>query len=394
MRKLSADFIHTVSGPVLTNHIIVLDDENTIVSIDPADTHDANVVERFTGHIIPGLVNTHCHLELSHMKGKGHTGTGLIPFIQSVVSIRDFPGEEILQAIQDGDQEMYDNGIVAVGDISNKIDTAEVKQNSKIHYYTFVEAFDFLDPKEAQTTFDSYKEVFDQLSTQGISNKSMVPHAPYSVSPLLFDRINALNAGQTKTISIHNQETIHETQFFIDKTGDLLDFYKGFGLPLDQFTPTGNDSIYYAMQHMDPNHRTLFVHNTMSKKEDILQAYQWNPDTYFCTCPNANLYIENRLPDYRLFIDAGATMTIGTDSLTSNWQLSILEEMKTIQKYQSAIDFEQLLKWATLNGAKSLGMADTIGSIEIAKTPGLNLLSTNGPTKEVDLQSTRIRRLV
>ena len=89
---------------------------------------------------------------------------------------------------------------------------------------------------------------------------------------------------------------------------------------------------------------------------------------------DANLYIENRLPNYQCFIENNARMTIGTDSLTSNWGLSILEEMKTIAKYQSYVPLEMLLRWATINGAEALGFDDKLGSMEKGKTCGLNLL--------------------
>ena len=74
-------------------------------------------------------------------------------------------------------------------------------------------------------------------------------------------------------------------------------------------------------------------------------------------------------------MDTNARMTIGTDSLTSNWQLSIIEEMKTIQRFQSYVPLDILLKWATLNGAEALGFEDRLGSLEVGKTPGLALLS-------------------
>ena len=394
VKKVTAHKICTATGLVLTDTVLLLDESNTIIDIDDIANHDDSTVEHHNGYMIPGLVNTHCHLELSHMKSKVNTGTGLIPFIQSVVSYRDVPQELIDAAIIQADAEMYGNGIVAVGDISNKIDTAAVKKTSKLNYYTFVEAFDFIDPNQAQQIFDDYLKVYhhhDHLG--GSKNLSMVPHAPYTVSSNLFALINGQNKGGQKTISIHNQETVHENQFFINKTGDLLDFYTGFNLPLDQFNAIGKPSVFYALEHMDPCHRTLFVHNTMMSSEDIKAVHNWCPDAYFATCPNANLYIENRLPRYQLFIDAGARMTIGTDSLTSNWQLSILDEMKTIHKYQSGVDFETLLEWATINGAKALGFDDELGSIEIGKTPGLNLLTHEGIEHQFDLQKASIKRL-
>ena len=80
------------------------------------------------------------------------------------------------------------------------------------------------------------------------------------------------------------------------------------------------------------------------------------------------------MPEYKKFIETNAKVTIGTDSLTSNWRLSILDEMKTILKYQSYLDFETVLKWATLNGAEALGFDNILGSIDIGKAPGINLL--------------------
>lgn len=136
----------------------------------------------------------------------------------------------------------------------------------------------------------------------------------------------------------------------------------------------GQASIYYAMEHMDPANRSLFVHNTLTTRDDLRAAQNWSPNTYWASCPNANLYIENRLPDYQAFINTGARLTLGTDSLTSNWQLSILEEMKTIARYQSYVPFETLLRWATLNGAQALGLDNMLGSLEPGKIPGVLLL--------------------
>ena len=113
----------------------------------------------------------------------------------------------------------------------------------------------------------------------------------------------------------------------------------------------------------------------MCTADDISTAHEWSDKVYWATCANANLYIENRLPNYQLFLDGNAKMTIGTDSLTSNWQLSVLDEMKTISKYQSYVSFETLLRWATLNGAEALGYEKDLGSLEVGKTPGLNLLN-------------------
>ncbi len=391
MRKITADWIMPVTAEPVKEGVVVLDEDGTITAIEAREAHAPAELETYEGTIVPGFINTHCHLELSHMKGRIDTGTGLLPFLQQVVQFRDIPQEEILEAIVRADEEMQAEGIVAVGDISNKADTVAQKEQSPIRYYTFVEMFDFLQDAGAEKAFNMYKEAYDGQSEAGYNKKAAAPHAPYTVSPSLFARINELNNGSDLTVSIHNQETRHENELFLRKQGGFVDFFEAFGFSIDQFQPTGQASIYYAMQNMNPEARTLFVHNTMTTAEDIQAAHSWSDKVYWATCANANLYIENQMPRYKPFIDNGARMTIGTDSLSSNWRLSVLEEMKTIARYQSYVPFDTLLRWATLNGAEALGYEAELGSIEPGKRPGLNLLNL-GPGLQLTAD-TKVKKL-
>ena len=393
MKKYTADLIFTLTGDPLSEHVIITDNDGVIQAIDDLSNHDIGSVQSFSGIITPGFVNTHCHLELSHMKGLVDTGTGLLEFIENVVKFRDFPEEQILDAIAKADQEMYNEGIVAVGDISNKVDTADTKRKSKINYYTFVEMFDFMQSSMTEDVIDQYQLVFDGHSEEGGNKKCFVPHAPYTVSPGLYEHIRNENY-QYDTVSIHNQETPDEDELFRHKTGGLIDFYKKFGFPLDKFEATGKSSIHSAMQHLNAMVKTLFVHNTETTAEDIARAHDWNHRTYWATCANANLYIENRLPNYKAFVDADAKMTIGTDSLTSNWQLSILEEMKTIMRYKSFLPFETLITWACKNGAEALGYEDQLGTIEVGKNPGLVHIDAKIDGKgKVDISKAKAQRI-
>jgi cytosine/adenosine deaminase-related metal-dependent hydrolase len=144
---------------------------------------------------------------------------------------------------------------------------------------------------------------------------------------------------------------------------------------------------------MNPENNTLFVHNTMSGQEDILAAQSKIKNLFWATCPNANLYIENRLPNYKTFMDCNAQVTIGTDSLTSNWQLSVMAEIYAIQKYCSYVPLETCITWATYNGAKALGY-DEFGSIEIGKSPGLILADIERSGEKYRLNSSAVRRLI
>lgn len=350
---------------------VEMDREGTILSVGSAkDLAPAAAPTEVDGVLIPGFINAHCHLELSHLAGKSETGKTLLPFLVDVVTMRETDEEVIQTAIREQDRRMWEAGIQAVGDICNKADTAVTKRESPIHYYSFVEFFDFLQPDRTEASYRQYLPAYHAQPEP----KSAVPHAPYTVTDGLYRRINALNTG-TETVSIHNQETPAEEELFMNGGGPFAKFFDGFGANLDHFTAPGTPSIFYAMQQLDPRKRTLFVHNTLTTREAILAAQAWGENgVYWATCPNANLYIENRLPRYDRFLDTGTKVCVGTDSLTSNWQLSILEELRTISKYQSYVPFDELLRWATINGAEALQM-DELGSLEAGKSPGLLALT-------------------
>ena len=393
MKKISADWVFPISSPPIENGVVITDDAGKILAIERREQHAPASLEIHRGALTPGFVNTHCHLELSHMKGKVDTGTGLIPFITSVVTKRNVNAEIIAEAIEQAEAEMLAGGIVALGDISNAPDTFAVKAKGRLRYYTFVELFDFLQETGAEKAFSDWKSVYEKIELAPGSARALVPHAPYTVSKSLFQKINDFNEKSGVTVSIHNQETPPESELFEKGNGAFYDFYGKFNISLEHFRPTGKSSIFYALENMNPANRTLFVHNTLTTEADIEAAHTWSPNVFWATCPNANLYIENRLPNYQAFLDTNARMTIGTDSLTSNWQLSILEEMKTITRYQSFVPFETLLRWATLNGAQALGFNDTLGSLEVGKTPGLILLQ--GLEADIKLtEKVTVQRLV
>jgi len=391
IQKISADSIHTLCGEPLKNHVLVLDD-GIIREISPIKNHDINDIVQYNGIIIPGFINTHCHLELSHMLGKIPTGIGLLSFIDYVIKHRTASPEEIYDAIAVAEKNMIENGIVAVGDISNTTNTFFQKKKNNIFYYTFVENFDLFGNLDTDTEYQKYLSVYNSLEVDEKNQKSFSAHAPYSMSEKLWKYINNTNKKRC-TLSIHNQETPAENEMFLYGTGGFIDFYKSMRMSLENFSPTGKTSIHTTLEHMAPNHKILMVHNTFTSIKDIEDTLEYEGEIFWATCPNANLYIENRLPYYKHFLDTHATVTIGTDSLSSNWQLSVLEELKTIRKYQSYVPTSTLLQWATINGAKALGLSSQLGTLETGKSPGILLLEHLSPTEEIT-QNTSVRVLV
>ncbi len=381
MRKLSADHIFTIASEPIKNGVITIDDEGRILEVSNTGKEHPDT-EIFEGIICPGFINTHCHLELSHMRSLLEEGTGMASFIKGILSKRAIASAtEINEAIVNAENEMIRNGIVAVGDISNINKTFAQKAKGNLFYHTFIEVFN-PNPAKAVEIFESGVLLEKELDSmlQKKSTASIVPHAPYTMSESLLTLINEYALKNGKFISIHNQESEGEDELFISKSGELFDLFNQIGFDTSSFRQTGVNALRSTLPFLTQASKILLVHNTCTSKEDILwaenlvkKANNIAPQLYWCTCPNANLYIENRLPNYNHFIETNSRVTVGTDSLASNWSLSILDELKTITNYFPTIPFETLLTWATKNGADFLGLQD-LGAIEKGKKPGINLL--------------------
>jgi aminodeoxyfutalosine deaminase len=372
MKSFKADYVFPVCADPIKNGIVTVDDNGKILSVTDQNAPPVDVpVEQLSGILCPGFVNTHCHLELSHLKDKVKQQTGLVNFIMDVQKFRGADSSLVLDAAQKADQEMYENGIVAVGDISNSNISIKPKTNSKLYYHSFIETFSFL-PARAADTFNNALQLMNEFKPLSCS---ITPHAPYSVSKELFKLIQKYSETGNNLISIHNQECDDENKFFRYKLGSFNDLYASFGIDISFFKPQARNSVQTIIPLLTDKQEILLVHNTCTNLKDIYFIKRFDRKINFCFCPNANLYIENKLPKIELFIGQGYNITLGTDSLASNTKLCILSEMRTIQEKFPSLSTAQLIEWGTINGARFLGIDDGKGTLEAGKTPGLNLIS-------------------
>ena len=372
-RKFKADQIFTGTEILPGNHVLITDNTGIVIDITDVDIAGDDI-ETFSGLLTPGFINCHCHLELSHMKGLIPKHTGLVDFVFKIVNERHFEEAEILAAIESGEHEMMQNGIVAVGDICNNDLTIKQKAKGNLYYHNFIEASGF-PPAIAKTRFDRSLNFYNAYASVLPAN-SIVPHAPYSVSPELFQMINEFPANNILTI--HNQEIPDENKLFEERRGDFLRMYEKMGIDISFFKASGRSSLQTWFPYFTKGQSIILVHNVATSEADIeftkQQTSNLKLQTYFCLCPNANLYISDTLPDVHTFIKHDCNIVLGTDSLASNDQLSILEEIKTIMKIFPSLELEIVLQWATINGANALGIDKMYGSFEKGKKPGVVLI--------------------
>ena len=351
------------------DQVLTTKEDGTIEAILPV-SEAGDDIQQFEGILCPGFVNAHCHLELSHMKGMIPAHTGLQEFVKQIVALRQVEPEVIQEAIVSAETEMIANGIVAVGDISNTLDTLSQKAKHHLAYYSFVELYD-LDPTRAADKIIAGLEIQKQFQENCV-RASLVPHAPYSVTNNLWNLLSA-HFG-IHTISMHNQETTDENDFFKTKSGSFLGMYERTKVNLDFFKATGLSSLQSVLPIFKNAHHGILVHNSYTSAEDIQAVHAAMDNAFWCLCPNANQYIEQTMPPIELLRSEKANIVIGTDSYASNWSLNILDELKTIQEHQPKIPLEEMLQWATINGAQALQMDKHLGSFEKGKKPGVVLI--------------------
>ncbi len=371
MIRICAELLFTNTGAPIENGIVECDTGGKILRVLAPDdegysTDGARLIE---GWVCPGFINAHCHLELSHLKNRIDEQTGLDGFINALGRC-ETNSETQRIAMQQADLEMQHEGIVAVIDICNTAASFAVKAQSNVHYHSLIERFGILD-SAANTSYEKGLDLLQTLHNTFKLDGNLTPHAPYSLSPKLGTKIKESFANIPGIYSIHFMESAGEAELFASDSGAMANRLRIWGFFEAGFPHTQTTPLDFIRNSFPENAPLLFVHNTFIDTPTLNALKPLKDRAYFALCPRANLYIENRLPDVHLLIEHEAKLVVGTDSLASNYNLSMLEELKAIQHAFPEISSEQLFTWSSKNAAELIGKTDEMGSIEAGKRPGL-----------------------
>jgi cytosine/adenosine deaminase-related metal-dependent hydrolase len=391
MKKFSAQYAITNSGPVLKRPVITVSDDGTITGIDDTggELREMDSVEFHNGIIIPGFVNCHCHLELSHMRGIIDRGIGLTGFLDSIRTSRATDKENIILAARSADRDMFVAGVNLCADICNTSDTFTVKQDSRISYINLLEVFG-IDPERAGQRITEIKVLAETARKMGLQY-SIVPHSVYSLSLPLF-RLLKNETFSSRITSIHFMENREEKELVENHSGPLMDYYKNSGL-VRSGVETVNSHSEAVLDEITDSGNLILVHNTFVS-EEVIKIVSRRKNLFWCLCPGSNLYIGKSMPPVDLLRNNSCEITTGTDSLASNNRLDIFQELKIIQARFPEVTPEELVRWGTLNGAKALGMEDQYGTLMPGAKPGLLLIMDADLVNMKLLPGSYIKRLV
>ena len=375
MRKIAANYVLTNSGTPIKNGYVKFNDDNVVVEIGQLDGECADT-EFYSGILCPGFVNAHCHVELSHLVGAFEQATGMSGFINQINALRNTVDKDgRIKALEFQMDKMYKEGVSAMADISNCSESFACKAKSPMYTRTYLELFGS-EPKDAQDVIEGGKELAKVAQEYGI-DAALTPHSCYTMSPQLL-AMAAQEGLKSGFLSYHSQESDEEEELIISGTGALAENYKGRGLS----TPpvTGKPALLYFVDRLltfaqsPVQGKILLVHNVAINQESIDYAKQHLADPYFAICPLSNIFIHRALPPLDMMRENGLDICLGTDSLSSNTILSIAKEIVCLHENFPHIPLEEILQWASLNGAEMLGKDDELGSFEVGKKPGAVLI--------------------
>lgn len=369
MRRITANIIYPVSSPPIKDAYIELDDNNVIKGIIPYErgNKEPHHLEYFSGVLVPGFVNAHCHLELSHLKDKIEQGKGLKHFVKQVQKLRFSTPNNIENAAEKAIKYMYSRGISATADIVNNAIATKSKSVSNMHFYNFIELFN----EGNKTTESIIEHSMEIISNFSDESASFVPHSMYGTNRELLKAIDRINLNDSIS-SIHFLESNWEAAIDAEK-------------------------ILSYLKQVKCARNILLIHN-LFLNDKILSLIKSDEDLheriFWVTCPNSNKYINGSLPPINKFVEWKLKLCIGTDSLASNKNLSVFDEMKTITKAYSELSFETILQWATLNGAMAINKQHTLGSFDIDKAPGVVLIENFDFKTNSLSEKSEVKRLV
>jgi cytosine/adenosine deaminase-related metal-dependent hydrolase len=353
----------------IRNGFIEYDDNGIIAAVGQCEADE----EIMPGAIVPGFVNAHCHIELSHLHKKFRKGTGMAGFIDQINELRDWAGRETkMQLTQQWMDKMWEDGVSAMADISNDDSSFEVKGRHPLYTRTFLEVFGS-EPHMCEGVMAEVAQLQALADKAGI-DAAPTPHSCYTMSSQLLSA-SAAKGLESGFLSYHSQESQEEEELLINGSGAMYENRKRSGMS----TPpvTGESSLKYFLDRLAAvktapyDEHILLVHNVCLQQSDIdaLKKVMMNP--FFAICPLSNIFIHNALPPLDLMRRNGLAIAIGTDSLSSNDDLDMMKELVCLHTNFPHVPMQELLTWASLNGARFLRKENKLGSLTPGKCPGI-----------------------
>jgi len=392
MQVLVAEHVFPVASPPITGGAVAVD-RGRIVRVGPRTEVAAAAGTGATVHdlgrsaILPGLVNAHTHLELSWMAGaelpRGDYSAWLGALLEARGRVDRARAEDAaVRAIAS----IVARGTVAVGDISNEGWIAPLAARSALHGVLFHEIYGHDAERggamveEAAGLLDTLSRDPDVRAARDRLVLALTPHAPHTTSVPLLRALAGRAAASREPLSIHVAESEAEAALLLDGSGPLAALFRERGFLPPGWSSPGRSPVEHLKRVGVLGPATLAVHCVHLDQRD--QASLQASRTTVVTCPRSNEALGVGTTPVPALLRAGIPVALGTDSLASAPDLDLFAEMASLRRIHPELAPAAVLRMATLNGARALGLDDRLGSIEAGKLADLIVVPLDEPLRQ------------
>jgi cytosine/adenosine deaminase-related metal-dependent hydrolase len=390
MQVVRAGWVLPVEGAPIRDGAVAVED-GRIAWVGPAAEAPATAEDLGPGVLLPGLVNAHCHLELTHLAGLDPAG-GFVAWVRRLVEERPRHGEDASRAgAIRGIGLLLDAGTAAVGDVSNALLHLDALAEAPLDAVVFHEVFT-LDPARATAVADEAAARIAALDPSLGSRHVHVrlgAHAPHTVAPELFAGLRA-HGGPA---FLHLAESPAEVRYLQDGTGPWAHFLRERGIGAS-FTPPGLSPVRYVdgLGVLRPGLLAAHCVQAGPKDRELLAAR----GVHVALCPSSNRRLGCGLPDLPALLEAGVALSLGTDSLASGDSLDVRDEAVLLHEAFPSVPAERIVHMLTQGGADALGIGD-LGAIARGRRAALAYAAADevraDPHEHVLRRETVVRRV-
>lgn len=311
--------------------------------------------------ILPGLVNIHTHLDLTHLHNRIKPTNNFTHWVFQLLGARiRWKEADYTASIEKGMHLCVEAGTTTVADIANTGYSFAVLKKSPLRKVIYKEIID-LNPDHANDFIAKIQPELSVYESDDLLRIGLSPHAPYSVSKELYQAVVQYASQTGMPVCTHIAETPDEIEFLVNGAGNFPAFLRQLRAMPAQWQPPGLTPIQYLKGTGMLDNHPLLIHCNYITDEEISLIKSSGASVAFC--PRSHRFFGHINHPVRKLLDAGINVGLGTDSLASNDTLSILDEMKFLFLHY-AISPKNLLTMATVNGAKALGLESKVGQIK------------------------------
>lgn len=393
MRLLTAKYVLPISSEPIENGAIAIDgtaiiDVGTLTELSKKYA-TFPLEDLGEAAIIPGFVNCHSHLEITSMRGSlDDVESDFRAWLLKLNGLRaELSDEDILKTAAAGALEGARAGVTCFGDIG-RMGHAGISALKKVGLrgIVFQETEFSPDNRTADDDFLKLASKYEALRSEEteLVRVGLSPHSPYTVGSRLFELIAQYSIINRVPLSIHAAESADETELLAHGTGLFRGFYERFEL---EWESPHSSPIEYLERLGVLSAQPLLGHCVRVSADDI-KRIEWN-GAKIAHCPKSNAKFGHGYAPFEAFLDAGIEVGLGSDSVASNNICDLLEEARfavlAARNRESSARFitpKEALESATLGGAKALGLANIIGSLEPGKQADIAVISLNHPAMQ------------